>query len=80
MVHALAKEDVNTVMLWLSKESPHGQVLRKAISWGFLNKLGHSGSVSLVMREFGGDKVETQEIQVLKTKIGPTFINANDMT
>ena len=80
MEHALAKEDVNTVMLWLSKESPHNQVLKESISWGFLNKLGHSGSVSLVMREFAGDREETQEIEVLKTKIGPTFINAHDMT
>ena len=80
MEHALAKEDVNTVMLWLSKESPHNQVLKESISWGFLNKLGHSSNVSLMMREFGGDREETQEIEVLKTKIGPTFINAHDMT
>ena len=80
MEHALAKEEVHTVMLWLSKESPHSQVLRTSISWGFLNKLGHSGSVSLVMREFKGNREETQEIEVLKTKIGPTFINAHDMT
>tara|TARA_Y200000002_G_scaffold380342_1_gene391607 strand:+ start:8779 stop:9897 length:1119 start_codon:yes stop_codon:yes gene_type:complete len=80
MEHALAKEEVNTVMLWLSKESPHSQVLKKSISWGFLKKLGNSGSVSLVMREFGGNREETQEIEVLKTKIGPTFINAHDMT
>ena len=80
MEHALAKEEVHTVMLWLSKESPHSQVLRTSISWGFLNKLGHSGSVSLVMREFKGNREEKQEIEVLKTKIGPTFINAHDMT
>lgn len=80
MEHALAREDVNTAMLWLSKESPHNQVLRKSISWGFFNKLEHSSSISLVMREFGGDRVEAQEIKILKTKICPTFINAHDMT
>lgn len=80
MEHALTKEKVYTMMIWLSKESPHSKVVQKSISWGLLNKLGNSGSVSLVLREFMGDGKAAVKGGVENINLGPIFVNAHDMT
>ena len=79
MKHAIANEKVHTAMIWMSKESPHIKILRKTISWGYLNKLGNSCSISLVMRVFMNNSQESKK-KIGYNKMGPVFISACDMT
>lgn len=78
--HALAKEKVHTGMVWLSKESQHCNQLRTSISWGTLNKLGDTGSISLVRRVFLGNGQEKGYEKIDGNTMSPIFINAHDMT
>ena len=80
MEHAIANEKVHTAMIWISKESPHSKLLRESISWGLLNRLGNSGSVSLVKRVFMDNSQESVKKRTDHKKMGPIFINARDMT
>lgn len=80
MEHAIANEKVHTAMIWISKESPHIRVLRESISWGSLNRLGNSGSVSLVKRMFMDNNQQSVKKRIDHVKMGPIFINARDMT
>ncbi|MBK98645.1 MAG: hypothetical protein CL672_07625 [Balneola sp.] len=67
MKHAIANEKVHTATIWMSKESPHIKILRKTISWGYLNKLGNSCSISLVMRVFMNNSQESKK-KMITTK------------
>ena len=80
MEHAIANEKVHTAMIWISKESPHILILRKSISWGYLNKLRNSGSVSLVRRVFMDNSQESKKKRIGRNKMGPVFISVCDMT
>tara|TARA_B100000575_G_scaffold294562_1_gene311535 strand:- start:5722 stop:6864 length:1143 start_codon:yes stop_codon:yes gene_type:complete len=79
MEHAIANEKVHTAMIWMSKKSPHTKLLRESISWGSLNKLGYSGSVSLVKKVFVNNYQESVK-KNSRDKMDPVFINACDMT